>query len=392
MRRTLLLLAAVAAGLTFAGAPRFDGWKIVGPGGGGGHFIPTISPHDSNRVLVACDMTGSFISHDGGESWRMFNLGNRTDIFAFDPSQPDTIYAKTAGPPEVMAKDRPIAMSGLFRSTDAGKTWRLVRADDASGELMALAVDPTDSQSLYAVLKQAGGDLLHQSNDGGKTWRQTAPLAGGGQAIYIDPRSPVEDRAIYVAGSQAISIREKGQWTTGVRVEGTRVQFAMGFPKQDGQPVAYAITQSAAFVSEDAGRTWRATEVPGLTAPRLRAVATSLRHPNTAYVSYSNSDGWHGVAKTADHGRTWSLVWKESVTRSTNIVDAWLTDRFGPRWGGSPGQLGVAPDNPQICYGTDSGRTMRTTDGGATWKGIYSKREPGPASIFQSESEPEIEI
>ena len=55
--------------------PRLDRWEIIGPGGGGTMTHPTISPHDPNVVLVGCDMTGAYITYDGGESWRMFNLG-----------------------------------------------------------------------------------------------------------------------------------------------------------------------------------------------------------------------------------------------------------------------------------------------------------------------------
>src|SRR5204863_347971 len=43
-----------------------------------------ISPHDPRLVLVACDMTGAYISHDGGDSWRMFNLRSPVTLFAFD--------------------------------------------------------------------------------------------------------------------------------------------------------------------------------------------------------------------------------------------------------------------------------------------------------------------
>jgi len=46
-------------------------FKIIGPGGGGAMFHPTVSPHDTNTVLIACDMSGSYITHDGGKSWRM---------------------------------------------------------------------------------------------------------------------------------------------------------------------------------------------------------------------------------------------------------------------------------------------------------------------------------
>lgn len=368
----LWITAGIAVVAALGSAPRFGAWKIVGPGGGGGHFHPTISPHDPNRVLVACDMTGSFISHDAGESWRMFNLGNRTDQFAFDPSSSEVIFAKTGAPPEVMAKDRPITTSGLFRSADGGKTWRLQRADDATGTLKAFAIDPGRPAVLFAAIESAGKESLQLSMDAGKTFQPAGAIESGTQAVYVDPRSPSGDRTVYVMGREAVAIRESGKWATGEKVPG-RPQFALGFRR--GAPVVYAISGSDVYVSEDGGRQWRKSEISGLVSPRLRAVATSLHHPDTAYVSYSNSDNWHGIAKTSDRGRTWSIVWKESNTPAANIQDAWLTQRFGPRWGGSPGQLGVAPNDPRICYGTDSGRTMRTTDGGETWQGVYSRKQ-----------------
>src|SRR6266850_3353125 len=113
---TVMRCRAVIAGLAIgsmlsAVAARQDRWEIVGPGGGGTMFFPTISPHNSSRVLVYCDMTGSYITDDGGASWRMFNLRATTSFFVFDPVGPDTIYAYGLG---------------LWRSTDGGKTWSLV--------------------------------------------------------------------------------------------------------------------------------------------------------------------------------------------------------------------------------------------------------------------------
>src|SRR5438874_2721195 len=91
-------------------------WRILGPGGGGAQFIPTVSPHDPGRVLVACDMTGAYITHDAGASWRMFNLRWPVRLFAWDPVRPDTLYANAAG---------------LWRSDDAAQTWNLVFPDPA---------------------------------------------------------------------------------------------------------------------------------------------------------------------------------------------------------------------------------------------------------------------
>ena len=57
-----------------------------------------------------------------------------------------------------------------------------------------------------------------------------------------------------------------------------------------------------------------------------------------------------------------------------NVQDAWITERFGSSWGENPLALTVADQDPNLAYGTDLGRTMRTTDGGATWAGIYSRK------------------
>ena len=94
MRRFSFILAAALA--LAAPAPRSHTWRIIGPGGGGAQFIPTISPHDPRTVLTACDMTGAYLTRDGGRSWRMFNLRSVVATFAFDPHDPQVIYAGNA--------------------------------------------------------------------------------------------------------------------------------------------------------------------------------------------------------------------------------------------------------------------------------------------------------
>ena len=110
----------------------------------------------------------------------------------------------------------------------------------------------------------------------------------------------------------------------------------------------------------------------------LTSVATSLNHAEVAYVSYEDlhsSDGLlHGVAKTQNSGATWEPVWKEGDNPAPNVHDAWITERLGTGWGEPGESLGVAPNDPKICYRTDLGRTMRTLDGGRTWDAVYSRR------------------
>ena len=391
-----LLFAFLPAALAFDGAPRYDSWEVIGPGGGGGIFLPTISPHDANLVLVSCDMTGAYISHDGGRSWRMFNLGGPMAFFIFDPVDPKVIYAKTTAGPPSMKHDRPPSSSALFRSVDSGITWRRVRTDsDTGGSLSSLAVDPADSKILYAVFQTDRAYAFQVSTDWGKNWRTVTDLPDGAVKIFIDPLSSPSDRTIYVIGNSSVFVRNQGgSWRIGRPVPGLEGPGAnghglqpplvsAGFDDRGGKPVIYTVAGGGVFVSEDGGQTWRRASSPPLSAPLAPvAVATSLRHPDVAYVSFNTprdraaAESFFGVAKTADRGRSWKLIWKESMTSAPNIHDSWISERFGPGWGGNPFELGVAPQDPDICYGTDSGRTMRTTDGGATWEGTYANRLP----------------
>ena len=149
---------ALAILFTTAWGERPGNFRVIGPGGGGAMFNPTISPHDTNTVLISCDMTGSYITHDGGTTWRMFNLRGVVDFFAFDPKDPKTMYAHA---------------TGLWRSTDGGEHWNLVYPDpstvkgvkmasdhsdediladpDPLGNISAFAIDPDNSKVLYAA-------------------------------------------------------------------------------------------------------------------------------------------------------------------------------------------------------------------------------------------------
>ena len=191
--RIALLLALLSAG-SVAWAP--DGWRRIGPGGGGAQFIPTISPHDPGTVLVRCDMTGGYVSHDGGASWGMFNLGGVVRFFVFDPLDARTMYAEALGP---------------WRSIDGGQTWNLLYpapsdaagvempSDHADGRIVtkegryphvaALAIDPADSKTLYAAMSEGSATVLSVSADGGKHWNKSADLPAGVLRLHIDPAS-----------------------------------------------------------------------------------------------------------------------------------------------------------------------------------------------------------
>jgi photosystem II stability/assembly factor-like uncharacterized protein len=383
LRFAVLVCGALIAPLAVTAAPGHGAWQIIGPGGGGAMFLPTISPHDANVVFVACDMTGSYLTSDAGKSWRMFNLRGRTSLFAFDPLQPQTMYAYSIG---------------LMRSTDGGLSWQMIYpapadvrgialvGDHAEEKVLqisglqeritALAIDPADSRTLYLAGTSNQQSTLRMSTNWGLTWKVVGSLSSEARAIYVDSHSPPAQRTLYVAGSSKIAVREGGLWREGAAVAGAPfVSLSGGFAENGGKLVVYAATASATYQSVDGGASWR-TLLPGLTP---RSVATSLRHPQTAYLSYSGlkKDGrsYFGVAVTRDSGATWSYPWAESLAPASNVDQGgWINPTFGPGWGEQPFDMGVSPNDPELCYATDYGRTLRTNDGGKSWIAVYSSK------------------
>jgi len=380
-----IVTVALCCGLAGA-SQRPGGFHIIGPGGGGAMFNPTISPHDPNTVLISCDMTGSYITHDGGHSWRMFNLRGVTRFFVFDPLVPHTMYAEGIG---------------LWRSTDDGQSWKLVyprpsavkgvemssdhaeekilAQPDPLGTIAALAIDPADSRTLYAAAGQGDAPALFVSHDYGESWQKEAALPEIPQHLWVDPYSPRTGRTLILVGAHFVVTKS----AAGVRkadapATATITDSTDGFDGH-GNSVLYITSEKGSFVSADDGASWHAINLPGSGA-KVRAVATSLQHPETAYISYShlNLDGktWHGVAKTADGGRTWGLAWKESVVAAPNVHDAWITPTLGTGWGENPLMLGVADQDPNVVYATDFGRTLASTDGGKNWYAKYSRQVP----------------
>ena len=429
-------------GAGFTPAPRYDAWRIVGPGGGGTMLRPTISPHDPRLVVEGCDMTGAYVTHDAGDSWRMFNLGDVVTAYAFDPRDAKVIYAGTGA---------------LWRSDDTGQSWRMVWPDPAKNTvehgrtdhadqafssddptypsnrgvtIHAIAVDPADSSRLYAAFALGAvgpptalsdGSVVIASTDRGRTWSRLATLA------------PERVFALSVEGDRVLALTETAAWEgTGAEWKhfdgpaGARFDAGSIGHGPDG-PILYGTTKTAwhgtevkggIHVSTDGGRTWRQANsglvdggsggglggpkgTPRLMGerrihsrasedvPELHAISASARHGLTAYVGFRRlrlGEGpaglFNGVAKTTDGGQSWRIVHRESNGPAENMNGSWIEERARQMgrdiWYDAPYDIAAAPNDPDICYATDLFRTYRTLDGGKTWNQVHSAPR-GPA-------------
>lgn len=393
------------------GEANSNSWGYMGIGGGGAMFYPAISPHNADHVFVSCDMTGSYVTYNGGDSWKAFNLRGVTSSYIFDPVDSNIVYANS-----VM----------LYKSTDRGQTWNVIypNPDDIENviskgdhaqevvvtkdrirrRVLAFAIDPESSEKLFAVISMGGTPEFYSSIDAGKNWTKEQELKEGAKNIYIVPSSPVDNRTVYITGSTSIVEKRNGVWKTNDAPRGVNkvIEFAGGFDKKSDKFVIYGIAGesyfdpegkvSGIFYTEDGGRTWENRQeglvkfsMKGSETPEWRGIATSSLNPGTVYISYNslkadNSTTFIGVAKSEDYGKTWDLSWKDVLspngnTASENFTSGWLNDRFGPTWGENPFSIAVSPVNADIVYTTDFGRTIKTMNGGKTWEQVYTNRK-----------------
>jgi photosystem II stability/assembly factor-like uncharacterized protein len=389
-----------------------DSWSIMGYGGGGAMFNPCVSPHDPYYSYVACDMSQSFVTYNGGESWRMMSLRGMVKFFVFDPIDTNTVYANSIC---------------LLRSTDKGKKWNviypdpseitgivskgdeanenIIMKDSTKRKVLAFSVDPSDSKKLYAAISIDNETGFYFSNDSGSHWIKDMVLEDGAKNIFVLPSSPINNRTIYITGKNTVTTKENGSWNLNKGPKGVKIltQFAGGFDNKQNKYIIYAISgnsyfnpagdPSGIYSTSDGGKSW-ANMQDGLVnfcisnsgQPEWRSIATSSFNPGVVYVSY-NGLRTHadttciGVAKSEDFGKTWKLVLKDCLTErgykfSANYTGGWLDDRYGPSWGENPFAIGVSPANPEVCYTTDFGRTIKTNDGGKTWEQLYTRKKP----------------
>lgn len=407
-------------------------WKIIGPGGGGGIFIPAVSPYDQDTVLAASDMMGAYVTHDGAKTWKMFNLQARVKVFTFDPVDPNAVYAGSCG---------------LFRSDDRGDTWNLIlpRPESITGERMVgdnaskmfiaddiwpvgpvwvdcVSIDRDNANSIWAGLFSRDGVSIVHSADRGESWRKAFDVPAGEMVhrvfelslsplirIFIDPLSPESNRRIYIftrcgiftgsarnAGLTAVPLPEYADFikyaTAGVHPQTGRIAFYMIVPgKLQGDRHLSGILRSM-----DYGDTWEqlfpfGSDVPACQdeVPEFnhngaetlvsdcRTIYLSVRSFHDCDVAGKKGKIHYGIVKSVDCGDTWSWVLKaDDESHPANKKNGWLERNYGPWWGGSPIALGMQEGNPDICYAGDYGTAYRTMDGGKHWEQVYSNDQP----------------
>ncbi len=165
----------------------------------------------------------------------------------------------------------------------------------------------SDSRTLIVASVKDGKAAVFLSRDAGGTWEKQHDLTGD-PAKAMDRSELQQERSGYLCCREGRRVgscawrMERPSAPKGV----TFTDVSAGFSKTTGAMI-YATSEAGVFLSSDGGSSWTASPLPGVGA-QVRAIATSLNHPESAYVSYSHlqldGETWMGVARTQDSGRT----------------------------------------------------------------------------------------
>ncbi|HKN82667.1 MAG TPA: hypothetical protein VJW17_04495 [Pyrinomonadaceae bacterium] len=316
---------SVNAGRTWT--PIFDSTNVASIGGIG------VAPSDPNVIYVGtgeADMrdsiaygNGVFKSTDAGKTWKHVGLENTKQIgrIIVDPKNPDTVFVAVLGLAYGSNPDR-----GVYRSRDGGATWQKVLFKNEDIGAIDLAFDPADSRIVYATLW----------NVRRPPWFIYAPANGPGAGIF----KSTDGGTTWTEISQGIPVEGRGHIGIAVAPTNRNRIYAVVDAKEGG-----------VFISNDAGATWARLSSDKRLWDRgwyFEKVTVDTKNPDVVYVMNTS------IYRSTDGGKKWTPI-------------------KGAPGGDDYHQLWINPDDPsRMIAGSDQGAIV-TVDGAATWSSWYNQ-------------------
>jgi photosystem II stability/assembly factor-like uncharacterized protein len=310
-------------------------WRNIGPDRGGRSIAVTGVRHQPKVAYFGATGGGLWKTTDAGENWAPVTDGQITSAsvgaVAVSETDPNVVYIGTG---ESAIRGDIMPGDGIYKSTDAGKTWTHIGFDNVDA-ISKIRVDPTNPDIVYAAVfgqySVASPDRgVFKSTDGGKTWKKVLFRndSTGAVDISIDRNNP---QVVYAALWQAY------------RTEYTMSSGGVG---------------SGLFKSTDGGEHWtEITRNPGLPQKGLVGrigVAVSRANSNRVYALVENDNG--GLFKSDDGGAHWQLMNDSHDIRQRAF---YYTDVFAD----PKNEDVVYMENTSLFRSTDAGKTLHRVSG-----------------------------
>jgi photosystem II stability/assembly factor-like uncharacterized protein len=364
--------AAQPAATSFDSAFKHVKWRSIGPFRGGRSVAATGVVGDDKTYYMGTTGGGLWKTDNMGISWRNISDGyfktGTIGAIAVAESDPNVVYVGTGE--HAIRGVMTHSGDGLYKSTDAGKTWKKIGLD-STRHTSRIVVHPTNPDvvlvaaqgALYAPNRERG---VYKSTDGGVTWKNVLYVdeKTGAAELSMDPNNP---RIIYAA-----------MWEHG-RLPWKVISGGPG---------------SGLYKSTDLGDTWTKMTEGLPTKMGKMSIAVSRSNPEKVYAlieSDSNEDE-RGLYVSTNAGKSWTQVTSEPrlVQRAWYYIELFVdpkndntiyvlsapalrSDDGGKTWTEVEGVHGdyhdmwINPDNPNNFILADDGGAVVTFDRGGSW-------------------------
>lgn len=259
---------------------------------------------------------GLFKTSDGGQSWKkILYVDERTGCcdVDMDPDNPDILYAG-------MWSFRRRAWdfysggdgSGLYKSTDGGKTWKELTNDLPQGEKgrISVRVSPADPDLVYAIV-EADQTALYGSRDKGESWNRLndSPVIAERPFYFclIVP-DPVDTARVYKPGLELQVSEDGGRKFRTTAFTGGRIHADIHDVWISGEDpnYMYAATDGGVYVSNDYGGSWR--HFRNLPVAQFYKVSVDMEKPYHVYGGLQDNGSW--MAPSASTGGVNNYDWQ----------------------------------------------------------------------------------
>jgi photosystem II stability/assembly factor-like uncharacterized protein len=327
----VLLAAALVARAEHYDPKLFDAleWRSIGPNRGGRSITSAGSTARPNEYYFGATGGGLWKTTDGGATWKPVTDGqlksSSVGAVAVSESNPDVVYI---GMGETELRGNIMQGDGVYKSTDAGKTWKHVGLSDTQA-IARIRVDPSNPDVVYvAALGHPYGTNaergVFRTRDGGKTWQKVLykDEHAGAVDLVLDPHNA---RVIYAA----IWDVYRTSWTL-----------------SDGGP------RSGFYKSTDGGDHWtEITRNSGLPQGIIGKIGVAVSaDSNRVYAMVEAEDG--GLFRSEDAGGHWARVNEDRRIRQRAFYYSRIT---------------ADPKDKDVIYMMNTG-LYKSTDGGKTVK------------------------
>lgn len=350
-------------------------WRSIGPERGGRVTAVAGIPGDRSTYYMGATGGGVWKTINAGVTWvpvsdRFFKTGS-VGAIAVSPSDPNVVYV---GMGEACLRSNISHGDGVYKSTDAGRTWQNIGLRDSS-QIGRVFVDSKNPDLVYvaAIGHPYGANEergLFRSTDGGKTWKKILYVNDktGAADISVDPSNT---RTMYVSMWQVLrrpwDIYDSGPGSGIYKTTDggdTWTQLKNGLPKSDMGKIGLAVSPAdpqriyatiggddgGIFRSDDGGENWTLTDGAFEMHSRQYYYGHIFADPQERDIVYTFTS--KSFYKSTDGGKTWS------------VLQAPHGDFHG---------LWIDPhDHLRMINGNDGGATI-TFDGGKSWSSIMNQ-------------------